>query len=240
MRDRMEAIARDPAHDWKSKIDFQGMVIDQDNQPLASAAVSWQTTTTNGNGEGTTSSDGNGRFSIKTSGKVMVIVVTKEGYQSSDGLQGFEFANFTDDDYYDSDLDHPVLFHLRKIPAAEPIYIWRGRSRRDLINAKTSIDPVTGKVSPGEVPGELWMELVPGPQNKPGQIQYNVILGAGSGAGVLVVAIDADSIAPETGYTTLVDTQQMIGFDNSGELKLRAFLKTTPIAMAWSILILKP
>jgi hypothetical protein len=187
--------------------------------------VKWITTNTKGNSSGSTVSDGNGRFSIDTVGKVLDVTVQKDGYRSSDGHQGFEFANFTDPNYYNSDREHPVVFHLRKIPPAEPIYIWSGSSDKGEINVKTSINPKTGKLSQGESPEGIWVEFVPGPDNAPGREQYNLILGTGASGGVAIAANGADPVAPESSYNTLLDPHVIIGFKGDGEVQKKVFFK---------------
>jgi len=153
------------------------------------------------------------------------VIVTKEGYRTVERNPGFEFAAFYADNYYDHDRSNPVIFHLRKIPKAEPIYIIFGGSRNNPIGEKLSINTRSSGVVQGEQPEGMWIQFVPGPQNGPGNEQYNIILGTAPGGGVSLVTGDADELAPQSGYQSPFDTQQMAAYDGSRFTNMKAFFK---------------
>jgi len=217
--------AQDRAFEWKRPINFDGLVLDENNQPLPDANVAWLTTTVRGNGHGTTISGGDGRFSIDTTGKILEVKVTKESYRTVEANVGFEFAAFYADNYYDGDKEHPAIFHLRKIPTPEPIYIFFGEGRKNLVGDKISIKTRSSGVIHGEQPEGMWIQFVPGPQNEPGREQYDIMLGTAPGGGVIFVAGDADAMAPESGYQTSFDTQVMADYDGNRFSKMKAFFK---------------
>jgi len=165
MRWRIQKNAADPLSDWKTPIQVDGLVIDEKNKPLPGVNVDWITTNMKGNGRGSTSSGPDGRFFINTTGKGIELHPAKEGYRWAEGSGNFEFANFSDSNYYNHDKDHPAVFNLRKIPAPEPVYIRRGQSRNIVLGDKISINPVTGQLGVGALPEGMWIQFLPGPQN---------------------------------------------------------------------------
>lgn len=125
---RRERQKKDYYWEGKMPIDFYGKVIDEKNQPIAEATVyfSWTDLSPAGSTQRKTLSDANGHFSLRgVMGKGLIVEVTKEGYDRS--LQdrfGFEFASFSDEQYYEADPNKPVVFHLRKKGAGEPLIYW--------------------------------------------------------------------------------------------------------------------
>jgi len=225
MRWRAETIAKDPASDWKTPINFYGLVLDENNQPLSGANVKWITTTIAGNGKGTTTSGSDGRFFIGTTGKEMNVMVQKDGYRTVERGANFEFAAFFQDNYYDHDEGNPVIFHLRKIPPFEPIYIRMGTIRDNLVGTKITIDPKTGGIIQGESAEGMWIQFMPGPQNAPDRGQYDIVLGTDSGGGAILVTGDSDENAPTTGYQTSLDTQTSVDYDGHRFINMKAFFK---------------
>jgi len=222
---RAEQLAKDPAFDWKTSIKFDGLVLDENNQPLPGAQVKWNTTTAQGNGNGETVSGADGRFFIGTSGKVMLVSVTKEGYRTLPKPYDFEFSAFYQDNYYDNDKEHPATFHLRKIPPAEPIYITHGGGQNDLVGDQISIKTRSSGVVHGEQLEGMWIQFVQGPQNGPGREQYKIILGTSQGGGVILATEDADEMAPQSGYQTPLDTQIIADYIGHRFISVKAFFK---------------
>jgi hypothetical protein len=221
------AKAKDPSMDWKSPIEFYGIVVDQDNNALPDADVNWITTNMQGNGRGTTISGPDGRFFIgNTLGKVMSVSVRKNGYRSVENVQGFEFSDFTRDNFYVSDADHPVTFHLRRRPTPEPYYGWSGLS--DNIMSPTSplsIKGTTGEISPGEASNGMWIQFVPGPQNQWNHQQYNIVVGTSGGNGVILQAPNGDPVAPSIGYQNPLNTNMILDSQGSRSLNVNTFFK---------------
>ena len=63
---RFQQNARDPLSDWKTHIEFNGLVVNESNQPLSGATIVWDTTTADGNNNGSTTSGPDGRFLVDT------------------------------------------------------------------------------------------------------------------------------------------------------------------------------
>jgi hypothetical protein len=220
---RAATIAADPASDWKTPIKFDALVVDETNQPLADAKVQWITTNVRGNGYGDAISGSDGRFSIDTNGKGMDVLVQKDGYRTVERGANFEFADFTNDNYYDNDKEHPFVFHLRKIPPFEPIYIHTGIFREKLEGNKVTVDPETNRQTFGTLPEGMWIQLTPGPHNGADHEQYDIVLGTSSGRGVILVTGDSDEKAPDVGYQNPLDTQVKVDYDKSRFINMKAF-----------------
>lgn len=113
----------DHQYDWKVPLNFYGKVVDENNYPVAGAAVHMQWNTTwvpmsGGTASTDTSSDGGGLFSLTGQhGKILDVTVSKEGYYPVDNGNGrlfFEYANPSEPTYYEPDATNPVVFHLRR------------------------------------------------------------------------------------------------------------------------------
>ncbi len=108
----------DPQYDWKQPISFYGRVVDEGNQPVASAIAhfSWTDLSPSGTSEADAQSDSNGLFSlVGRTGKRVSVTVSKEGFYTtpSEKLSSFEYANPADG-LFTPDPNQPVVFHLRK------------------------------------------------------------------------------------------------------------------------------
>jgi hypothetical protein len=114
----VQNIKADPAYDWKQPINFYGRVVDESNEPVAGATVSfeWNDLSPTGTSRDSTTSDSNGSFSLTNRrGKRLYVDVGKEGYYSSGNARGaaFEYANPADG-LFTPDPGNPVVFHLLK------------------------------------------------------------------------------------------------------------------------------
>ena len=148
----------------KMPIEFYGRVVDQFGQPVAGATVVFQWTTVIGpvtNPEKRTATGPDGCFELKdVQGKVLAVSVDKIGYdRTDDWIQNFEYADFFYDNFYVPDPNNPVLFHLRKILDAEPMYLFK--THNDL--------------SPGSPP--LTLDVASGKMNTPGDFAFSVQIG---------------------------------------------------------------
>lgn len=112
-RDRM-----DPAWRGKMAIEFYGKVVDQDGKPVPNAQITFSKIDLSA--DGTTrlkaESDLNGVFAIAgVFGRSLSVVVEALGYYSSkDQPHDFEYAEFSNEDFYEPSRAKPVLFKLIK------------------------------------------------------------------------------------------------------------------------------
>ncbi len=112
--------------EWKTPISFYGKIIDQFQNPVSGAKVqvSWNDTSAHGTSYKDLNSDGNGLFSITgIKGKILIVSqIEKEGYIPSVIYQrGFEYSAFFDKNYHIPNPNNPVIFHMHKKVAAEPM-----------------------------------------------------------------------------------------------------------------------
>lgn len=108
----------DPAWQGKMPIEFYGKVVDEKNQPVPDADIDfvWTDLSAEGTSKQKTKSDNNGLFALHgVLGKNLGVNVAKEGYYTARQKQyGFEYASFSDEQYYEPDATNPVIFHLRR------------------------------------------------------------------------------------------------------------------------------
>lgn len=121
----------DPSAEWRTPIEFFGKVIDERNQPIASAEIEieWVGTSEKYGGDGVGHrkmlSNDKGHFEINgIEGKRLLVRVHKDGYYNrkswNDGA--FEYGGFWLEEFIEPDRNAPVVFHLVRRPTAEPTY----------------------------------------------------------------------------------------------------------------------
>lgn len=121
--------ALDPAYEWKTPIEFYGMVLDESDKPVENAQVEieWSGTTelhrSESVGRRTQFSNAEGLFEITgIRGKMMLVDVKKDGYfkQKPPNNGRFEYAGFWEPTFIEPERDNPVVFRLIRRPEAEP------------------------------------------------------------------------------------------------------------------------
>ncbi len=125
-----EEYAKDRTYEWKTPIEFFGKVIDENNKPVANAAVEAQWVgleeTRDGVGKKKLSSDINGKITITgLKGKCMSVRVSKKGYFTSHKIPNndFEYAGFWEPNFIEPDRENPVIFHLIKRVPRESVKV---------------------------------------------------------------------------------------------------------------------
>lgn len=121
----------------QTPIEFYGVVLDQDWNPVPSAKVEASILDNMIKGTpitATTSADG--RFTIKSKGASLHIMVSKSGYYHVDkngvirpSTQGFDFGVDNGRGGYQPNAISPVVFHLRKAGNPVQLDILRGQSK---------------------------------------------------------------------------------------------------------------
>lgn len=129
--ERRRLRVEDPSYQWRTPIEFFGKVVDQNNLPIAEAAVEieWVGTSAVYGGDGVghkkLTSDANGLFIIRgIEGKRLRVLVSKEGYhrRKSWNNGSFEYAGFWEPEFIEPDSKNPIQFHLVRKREAEPTY----------------------------------------------------------------------------------------------------------------------
>lgn len=199
----------DPASEWRTPIEFFGKVIDEQDQPVASALIeiSWSGTVEKYGGDGgsrrTLTSDANGLFTLTgEEGKRIIVLVSKEGYfrRKSWNNGGFEYGGFWLEEFIEPDRNNPVVFHLVKRPVAEPTLRVRQRSLPKPPEWRTRIDLLAkpAEVSDG---GDLVLEISrpsnPGYQEL---FDYELKIEGQSGAEIILTEEEFMFQAPAKGY----------------------------------------
>lgn len=107
----------DPQYDGKQPINFYGRVVDESNNPIEGASISfsWRNLSPDEHNVSATS-DNNGFFSLTSqTGNRLEVTVSKKGYYSSGNARysAYEYANPAIG-LFKPDSNNPVVFHLRK------------------------------------------------------------------------------------------------------------------------------
>jgi hypothetical protein len=210
-------------------IEFYGKVIDQFGQPVAGATVVFQWTTVIGpvtNPEKRTSTGADGRFELKdVQGKVLAVSVDKVGYdRTDDWIQNFEYADFFYDNFYVPDPNNPVLFHLRKILDADPMYLFNIHNEFTAGSPPLKLDVASGKM---KIPGDFAFSVQIGEKSNKNWFDYSVSMEALNGAGFIVTAEKNPNQAPDTGYQKTFTIQQKTADTNySPNLSFHFYAKT--------------
>lgn len=204
----VERLNKDRDYDWRVELNFYGKVVDENNQPVPGARVNldWNTDwdpikAPQGTAFAETSSDGNGMFSLLGQhGKILGVKVGKAGYYSVEAAKGilaFEYANPSDQNYYEPDSNAPVVFHLRK--KGEGAKLVNKTVKLSLSGkAEGGLDLMSGQITST---GSLQIQ-----SNKPefksarGRYPWSVTLSMPSG-GLIETNEQLPFTAPESGYT---------------------------------------
>jgi len=121
----------------QTPIEFYGVVLDHEHNPVPSAKV--EATVLDNMMKGTpitTTTGADGRFTIKSKGASLHILVSKTGYYfvEKNGVlrpssQGFDFGLDNGRGVYQTDPASPVVFHLRKAGNPVPLDVLRGQAK---------------------------------------------------------------------------------------------------------------
>lgn len=121
----------DGSFEYKMPIVFYGRIADDSMLPVEGAKIRFQWTdlSKNGTSEAFTQSDVSGQFSLNgVRGKSLGVYISKQGYYAGTGSEGyFDYALFSEKDYYQPNRNSPVLFHLKRKTKGEAIFtrhIW--------------------------------------------------------------------------------------------------------------------
>src|ERR1039458_84401 len=197
----------DPDFQWKMPIEFYGKVVDQFDQPVAGAEVELNWTTVIGpipDPKKSIFTGSDGRFAVTDiQGKGITISVSKEGYnRTPDWIQSFEYAAFFNDNFHVPDPNNPVLFHLRKILDAEPMYLFKTHNELTSDSPPLTLDVASGKM---KMPGDFTFSVQTGEKRNEKGPDYSVSIEALNSAGLIVTTEENPNRAPDDGYQKTLD-----------------------------------
>jgi hypothetical protein len=219
----------DPDFQWKMPIAFYGRVVDQYGQPVTGAEVELNWTTVTGpipDPKKSIFTGPNGQFAVTgIQGKGITISVSKGGYnRTPDWIQSFECAAFFNDNFYVPDPNNPVLFHLRKILDAEPMYLFKTHNEFSPGSPPLTLDVASGKM---KMPGDFSFLVQIGVKGKEDWFDYSISVEALNGAGLMVTTEENPNQAPDNGYQTTFAVQQNATDTNySPNLSFHFYAKT--------------
>lgn len=113
--DRMMRVEQ-AENQWRTPINFYGMVVDENTNVVAGADISfsWTDLSPEGSSSASTTSDANGSFLLEgKTGKHLSVQVTKTGYYTSkSNVDSYFYAGQNEN--FNPNPNVPVIFHLRK------------------------------------------------------------------------------------------------------------------------------
>lgn len=206
----------DPEWQGKMPIDFYGKVVDFEGQSIPDAKIlfTWNDLSPNGSSQLATKSDANGLFSlINAEGKFLEVQIDKNGYYNSRlNPHGFEYAQFSDERFYQPDSQNPVIFHLRKKGQAEAIV-----HRETLYGLKIDGTPqylnlMTGKkVTGGPPSGDISISLTRSPAGDTHNFDWTLNLSGIGAAGFIESSDEFMFMAPDSGYQSSIAIHELAG-----------------------------
>ena len=110
----------DPDFEFKRKINFYGVVKDENEIPISNAEVGLTARGMNGDKSIQLKVNSDGSFKLESGqGKYLYVGVSSCGYRAY--AQNFNYAEFYSNDFIVPDPQNPVVFKLRKLTAAETV-----------------------------------------------------------------------------------------------------------------------
>jgi hypothetical protein len=191
----------DLQYDGKQPINFYGRVLDESNNPVSGASISfsWRNLSPNEH-DVSVASDGNGFFSlISQTGNRLEVTVGKEGYYSSGNARysAYEYANPALG-LFAPDPNNPVIFRLRKKGVGADLIhgVKLLGSRIDGTISYVDLTDGKNKLTP---PGDLTVQFIRSPKNADRKFDWSFTLGAVDG-GLIESTNEFMFLAPEEGY----------------------------------------
>ena len=217
----------DPDFQWRTPIEFYGVVVDQHHSPVGGARVSMLWSGLGETPEVKLLSDANGRFELTgKKGKGMSVLVGKDGYLGapSSTTRSFEYSAFFEPHFHVPDKDNPVLFRLWKLEEAEPMYFWSKLKKMTVDGQKVWFDTKTGKFGGS---GDVAFGTKRGTAYAPRQFDWSLTIEAAPGGGIALRNEELMFEAPEGGYEQSW-TQDIGGKDESYAISktVKFYLKT--------------
>jgi len=200
-------------------IEFYGQVVDENERPVADVTVKFARNDLSAAGttQSVALSDSAGRFSLTgVVGKFLGVTVEKTGYYSSKKNPfGFEYAEFSDPNFYQPDVNKPVIFRIQAKGNAEALTVRRNRYLLRADGTPQYVNLSSGRKTTGGVPtGDIMISLNRGPANSAGNFDWAVTLRA-MGAGGLVESHDEFMLeAPKGGYQSEIVVRNQVGDPN--------------------------
>ena len=200
---------KDSHWDWKQPISFWGLVVDNNEAPLAEATVDleWNDMSTSGTSQMQLTTDKNGHFELLgRRGKMLSIAVRKSGYRRCGfGAMAFEYADPSDPSFHIPNPSNRVVFRLLKKNAPEPM-VRRTRMRFTIPQEADNIRlDLLGqravKSSQTECDLVIFTTSTPSPTvDKNGSGDWFVRIESPNGG--VQIASDCDTSAPDSGYAS--------------------------------------
>jgi Carboxypeptidase regulatory-like domain len=224
---------QDPKFEWEMPINFYGKVVDQDNKPIAGAAVKfvWNDMSSKGSSSAEGTSDANGLFSLADKrGKGLSVSVSKNGYHVGTAATGsFEYVAFFEWNYHVPNENDPTIFRLIRKVDAEPLIVASAFNTLSYEQAIYYYDLQQGRLARQKTPvGDglrFTLTRSQAAQGQPFDWTWTI-----DGVSLMVQATTDEfpQTAPLDGYVSSWKIQQRAGARNfHREAKVRLYVRTS-------------
>lgn len=192
---------------WRSPINFWGKVVDQFDNPVPNASVtfSWTDSSPAGSSEAIVESDENGLVALTgQKGKALAVFAEKKGYAGTDQSHtGVEYAEKLDPRYRQMDPAKPHILRLRKKDPPSELVHRQNLKLVDRSGGELLAYDLLGQrqVDPASPTADIAVQMWPGRQRRPEEgkpFPWKVVISAPHGG--IQLARQDDVIAPTDGY----------------------------------------
>lgn len=197
--------------EWRSRIDFWGIVVDQKGEPVDGALVhcEWTDLSKEGTSHVTLVSNVDGRIELTNRvGKRLVVRASKDGYDSLDGsVASCEYAEKASQLYYTNTVDTPTVIVLRRKNSPSCL-VYRRMMEFDLADRKSVAIDLLGQreVPIGGGNADLVVHVEPSTQrSSPTMTRFPWRVVVESPSGGVQRLEKREFIAPEHGYMPRVE-----------------------------------
>jgi hypothetical protein len=197
-------IPPDLLNNWQAAIEFYGKVIDESNNPISEAKVSFnwaEIPSRDGNRTAKRTSDGEGLFSLRGAhGPSLSVSVSKEGYYTSRRDNDSPSYGRLGAGSFSPDPQNPVLFHLRRKGTPEPLVAIKRNFPVPRDGTPVALDLSNGATAPSEV-GNVIVRCWTSDQGKHSGEKYDwrCVVTIPNG-GIITMDEEFPFLAPQTEY----------------------------------------
>jgi hypothetical protein len=214
-------------NEWRTPIEFYGKVVDENENPVTNADVHfiWTDLSPTGNSERTAKSDGNGLFFLlNTTGKNLIIDVSKAGYYPYQPFASFNYAG--ENQNFVPDQNNPIVFRLKKRGKGEELIHFDKGFPVPKNGAPILIDLLTGNlITSGENTLKVECWTYDKEKREGWKFDWKCRISV-PGGGLQIYNQEFPFLAPEDGYSPNDEIDMTVKPGWSQDLKRNYFIHT--------------
>ena len=228
-----EAAVERSLDEWRAPIEFYGIVVDEATNPVSSVQIDFSCNDLSQQGTSNyhTTSDQQGFFSLSNvNGKLLVVSLSKQGYYTSKrDNDSFEYGD--PHGHFMPDKGNPVVFHLRKQTAGEPLITVDYPGFAHIAQLKHDGTPVEIDLFQGtkasEGKGQLRLEFWRDLSDRTSKVFDWKLRITVPGGGLVPTDEEFAFKAPVNGYqSTIINDMQTNAPNWQGQLKSKCYIRS--------------